>query len=443
MRSVLILSYYFPPAGGPGVQRVLKAVKHLPEFGVHPVVVTVRPERGAFPSTDASLLEEVPCGVEVIRTGALDPFSAYARLIGTSRQKSVKVGSVGHADSWQERLAQRVRANVVLPDARVGWVPFAVRAAQRAIERLQGTGAPVEVLLTSGPPHSTHLAGRYLARSTGLPWVADFRDPWTDINFYDELPMTAPARTLDRAAERSVLRMADRIVTVSPWWRRLLASKVQRAAAAFVVVENGVDEADFASVWAEPPTLPETFRLVHVGSLYGARNPEALWEALHRLRDDGRRVPVRLVGRVGEGVEHSIAAYNLTDQVEVVPYLPHDEAVREMACAPALLLSVEPFPADLGMMTGKLYEYLASGRPVVALGPPGGDADQRIRALAAGRLFARSDVEDLAAHLGAMSAAWERGERPRGASRDALRPFTRRAQTERLAEVLHDLSHTP
>src|SRR5690606_10060076 len=173
---LLVVAYYFPPAGGAGVQRVLKWVKYLRDFGIEPVVVTVR--AGAYPKHDETLVRDVPEGVEAYRSRALDPFGTYARLTGRTRQAAVAEQLQNAPDGFGERLARWMRANVVLPDARVGWVPFAIRTAKRLHRE-----RPFDAVLTSGPPHSAHLVGRALRRA-GLPWIADFRDPWTDIHYY-------------------------------------------------------------------------------------------------------------------------------------------------------------------------------------------------------------------------------------------------------------------
>ncbi|MEM0961438.1 MAG: glycosyltransferase family 4 protein [Bacteroidota bacterium] len=427
---VLLVTYYFPPAGGPGVQRMLKTVRYLRESGFEPVVLTV--EDPAAPSLDASLLADVPAGVRIVRTKAPDPFALYGRLTGQGG-KAVPTGAVDDA-GLLKRLAMWIRANVFLPDARVGWVPFAVRAGRRILGDAQREFQPFAAVVTSGPPHSVHLTGLRL-RTSGIPWLADFRDPWTSINFYDDLPMTAPARALDRRLERRVLQTADSVTTVSPTWARLLERQGGLPAGAVHIVHNGVDESDLAAAEGVAVTS-DAFTLVHVGSLYATRNPTALWEALRRLRQQGTidRLVVRLVGRVDEVVRQSAESAGVA--VEMEPYVPHDEAVRQQASAGLLLLSIEPFAADAGMITGKLYEYLASGRPVLGVGPPEGDAAALLRETAGGVLLGREDVTGIMEVVRDHYAAWAEGAPRSGASWDAVLPYTRRAQTARLAEIL-------
>ena len=431
---VLLLTYYFPPSGGAGVQRTLKWVKYLRDFGVEPVVLTV--EAGAYPKTDAGLARDVPPGVAVHRTRSLDPFGAYARLTGRSRQQAVAEtsGHLGEGASPAERFARFVRANVFVPDARVGWVPFAV---QRGLYLLRNE--PFDAVLTSGPPHSVHLAGWMLRARTGTPWVADFRDPWTDINYYDELPRTTAAHAFDRWLERSVLERADRVVTVSPGWRDLLLGKVDRDPSDFAVIHNGFDPEDFGPAEAPPE---DRFTLVYVGSLYGSRSPDALWQALVTLRERGEieRLRLRLVGRIGEDVLATLRGFGLDAVTEHVPYVPHDEAVREMQRATLLLLTVESYRHERGNLTGKVYEYLGAGRPVLALGPAEGDAADLLRETGTGRMFDREDAKGVAAHLRTLYAAWEQGEVPSGAAPTAIAPYSRQAQAGELATLIDGLS---
>jgi glycosyltransferase involved in cell wall biosynthesis len=433
-RRVLVLTYYFPPSGGPGVQRILKFVKYLPAYGWAPDVLTVRD--GAYPERDPSLEADVPAGVGVHRTASWDPYRLYARFTGQAGDDAVVQGSVeGREADWKEQLARWVRANVFLPDARVGWVPFAVARGRRLLAE-----GDYDAILTTGPPHSTHLAGSLLQRWTDVPWLADFRDPWTDINYYHELPHTRWARRLDAALERHVLRGAQAVTTVSPHWRDLLRSKSDRTdASAFSVIQNGYDEEDIPPGPARP--TDEAFEITHVGSLYASRNPVALWRALRRLADRAA-VPdlrIRLVGAVDPNVFASLREHGLAPRTEHVSYVPHAEAVRQMRRAGLLLLSIEAFPEATGMMTGKIYEYLACGRPVLGIGPPDGDAAALLDATSGGTLFGREAVADVAAFVQSHYDDWADGTPQSGAAPAAVAPYRRRVQTKHLADALRGL----
>ncbi|CAN5621916.1 glycosyltransferase [soil metagenome] len=437
---VLLLSYYFPPAAGPGVQRVLKFAKYLPSFGVEPIVLTLDPQFAAYPGSDHSLASDLPADIEVIRTRSVDPFGAYGRLTGQSRSNSIKVGSLGTDRGWRERVSQFVRANFVLPDARVGWVPFAYRAARSVLERKRSEGHPIDVVMTSGPPHSTHLAGRALKARAACPWLADFRDPWTDIGYYESLPMLPPARAFDRWLERGVLRNADVVTTVSPYWASLLADR-SGISRHVEVVQNGYDQEDFQHVDAGSDG-EGLFTLTHVGSLYEDRNPTALWKAIVNLKGRGlvSRLRLRLVGGSSEMSRNMLRTYGLEDIAEVVPYAPHDDAIRYMQHAQLLLLTIESFGADRGMITGKMYEYLASGRPILGIGPADGDAAKLLHEASAGSMLGRDDVDGIAAFLLDQYQSWSRGRTTEGAKSAEVGALTRENQSRILAGHLREIA---
>jgi len=284
-RRVLLVAYYVPPAGGPATQRILQFIEHLPETGWEVDVLTVR--EGAYPNRDPSLLAAVPASVTIHRTPSFDPIALYARLRGGGTD-AIPAGSLGEASSLLEQAARWIRANVFLPDARVGWWPFAVWRGRRLLRQ-----RAYNAVVSSGAPHSVHLIGRSLHRATGTPWIADLHDPWTDISYYDEFPHTQWAKRLDARLERSVLAEASTVTTVSPSWAELFAGKAPNRHA---VVENGFDPSDFEAL---SPAPADAFVLAHVGKLYASRNPTALWRALARLRDDGRIPPDRRGGPDG------------------------------------------------------------------------------------------------------------------------------------------------
>ena len=422
---VLIVAYYVPPAGGPAVQRILQFVEYLGEEGWTPEVLTVR--QGVYPNRDPALLDRLPPADRIHRTPALDPYAIYQALTGKG-EEDLPTGSMEEGTSWTEALAKWVRANVFIPDARVGWWPFAVYRGLRLLR----TGR-YDALITSGAPHSVHLTGHTLHRWTEVPWVADLHDPWTDISYYDDLPHTAWARRLDAALERSVLSTSSAVTTVSPSWADLFATKAHNT---YHVVENGFSADDFDGIEEAPSD--ETFVLAHVGKLYGSRNPTAVWEALARLREADKipALTVRLIGTVDPAVEQSIQRYGLDPIVERVDFVPHAEALRAMAGSTLLLLVIESFAQADGMITSKLYEYLASGRPVLGVGPPAGDASALLRTHDAGEMVRWDAVDRAAAVIADHYEAWARGTPRSGADRRALRKHSRRHQARRMARVL-------
>ena len=435
-RRVLFVTYYFPPSGGPGVQRSLKFTKYLPQFGWQPTILTVEPEHASYPDLDPDLGDEVPPSVRVERTYAWDPYALYARVLQKQKQDVVSVGFLGEAKmNLRQRTARWVRANIFLPDARVGWVPFAVKRGNELLRRER-----FDAVMTTSPPHSTHLVGAALAQRHRIPWLTDFRDPWTEIDYYADLPMTAPARAIDSLMERFVLRRASAATVISD----VMKHQLQRTVPLDIdVIENGFDPADFdvPSRDAASEDPDGRFTLAHVGSLNGARNPHALWEAVAALNphETMPKFRVALIGNVEPAVLSDAERFGLIDRVDLMPYVPHADAVRRMQSSTMLLLSINRVKGAEGIVTGKLYEYVATRRPVIGIGPVTGDAARILHESGAGRMFDFDDAAALAAHLRKSYDEWAAGSALSGATEAAAMHYSRREQAARLAEKLESL----
>lgn len=366
MKRVLIITYYWPPNGGAGVYRWLKMSKYLPEHGWTPVIYT--PENPERVADDAALLKDVRPGTEVIKRPITEPFSLYKRFTGRAQHERVQTAFLSEQakGGWKEDLALWVRSNFFIPDARVWWVRPSI-AFLKAYLR----DHPVDAIVTTGPPHSMHLIGRGLKRALGITWVADLRDPWTDIDFYQQLKLTGWADARHHRMERSVLSEADRVVTVSWRWAEDLARIGGRPVD---VITNGFDPEDVP--WPPVP-LDDRFSLVHIGSMSATRDCPGLWKALGDLcRNDpafGERFVLRFVGPVDHAIISSVQRAGLADHAERLGRVGHEEAMREMQRARVLLLPINDTPNSMGILPGKLYEYLSLGRPVLAIGPGDGD----------------------------------------------------------------------
>lgn len=436
MKRVLLVSYYFPPSGGSGVQRMLKVAKYLRECGWEPVVLTVDPEHAAFPDLDTELEQDIPMGLEVIRTRSWDPYAVYARLMGLRKESAVGVGFLAdrHEPDLRERVSRWVRANLFLPDARVGWVPFAVRAARSLMKR-----HAVHAVVTSGPPHSAHLVGAHLKKRFGIPWIADLRDAWPDVAYRHMLPTSAPAGDLDCLIRDHALTLADIRVTVT---NEVAAWMESETGFPFEVIPNGFDPSDFEAVTARKLG---GFSVVHTGNMGPARDPEPLWSML--TTDRWPDISLVLVGNVDGSIHRRLATLQDARRAAGLPrlsverhaYVPHSEAIAFMKGASMLLLPINRVTDGAGIVTGKIYEYLASGRPVLGLGEPGGEADRILRAAGAGRVFAYDDVDGIGAAIDTAHAAWKAGAPQPGATPEAASPWSRRAQTHHLSTYLNDL----
>jgi glycosyltransferase involved in cell wall biosynthesis len=431
VKRLLFVSYYFPPSGGPGVQRTLKFVKYLPENGWAPTVLTVDPRYASYPDVDDTLAADVSDSLVVIKTRSWDPYGSYARLLGRPKDDTVGVAFVREESAGlRQRAGLWIRANLFTPDARYGWVPFARREAN-VLHRAD----PFDAVLTTGPPHSTHLVGRALARKWGVPWVADMRDPWTGIFYYPQLPMTRLAAARDQRFEKSVLSEADAVTVVS---RSMVTNLSKRVRREYTYLPNGYDPDDFRDV---PAPANKRFVIRHIGTLSRTQNPKSVWSQLQLLvsKSPGD-VAVELIGHVDAEIIMSIREHGLDDTVRILPYVDHDRAVALMQDSSLLLLVIPDGASSHEIVTGKLFEYLASGRPTLAIGPPDGDAGAILRDCSGGRMFAHGDSEGVHAYLAEQYGAFWRGEANHGADRAGVQLYARPAQASALAKLLHRVS---
>lgn len=391
MKRVLIITYYWPPSGGSGVQRWLKMSKYLPEYGWQPVVYTT--ENAEYPIIDHSLEKDVAPNIEVIRRPINEPYSAYKKFLGIKKEETVKMGFIQEKEknkSWKSDLTLWVRGNFFIPDARCGWVKPSVRFLKEYLNE-----HPVDAIISTGPPHSMHLIALKLKEALGLPWIADFRDPWTEIDYYNDLHLTAWADRKHHRLEQEVLTKADKVVTVAPDGARRLGRLGNRNVR---TIYNGFDRDDDAQT---PVNLSEQFTITYLGVLSKIQNPSNLWQALAELikEDSGfdKNLKINMIGQIDSAVVSSIDENGLTQHVAYSPYMPHDQvsAVHRSSTLLLLLLMPDSEPRAKGLLTGKLFEYMASGRPILCIGPEDGDAARILRETGAGQTISFEDKEKM------------------------------------------------
>ena len=429
---LLVITYYWPPSGGAGVQRCLKFVKHLPALGIAPTVLTVDPAQATYPVRDESLLAEVPASVRVIHTATSEPFESYKKLTG----KAVPYG--GFANEGRpgplQQVLRFVRGNLFIPDPRRGWN----RHALRAVVQLLSEGEQFDAVLTSSPPHSTQLIGLELQRRYGLPWLADLRDPWADIYYAKDLHRTALATWLDTRYERQVLTRADAVLVTSPETKRLFLSKNSGLPADKIhVLPNGYDEDDFRQPSA-PPT--DAFRITHTGTITELYHLDNLLRALAECQHRHPTLPLRLrfVGQVSAQLRQQVEAAGLGDCTEFLPFVPHRESVAYLLQASILLMAIPDVPRNMGILPGKVFEYLAAGKPILCVGPAGSDADQLLRECHAGQALPYEDYKLMLSTLEKLVAQWQLSPNLDLPATGPAR-YSRRALTARLGGVVRGL----
>ncbi len=377
MKKVLIITYYWPPSGGGGVQRWLKFSKYLPDAGWVPVIYT--PENPDSSVFDDSLLKEVHPLTEVIKTLIWEPYQLYRTLTGKKKSDRFKAGYISEASKggFKEKLSVFIRGNFLIPDPRMFWIKPSVKFLSKYLKE-----NPVDLVVSTGPPHSMHMIALKLKSRLNIPWIADFRDPWTNIDFYDALKLTRWADKRHRKMEEKVFKAADRVVTVSWNW----AEQIKNDHKIDVdVITNGFDFEDFSS---EKNVLTKNFSITHVGAFNQDRNPQQLWKALKWMNDNENgfkeNLEIILIGQTDPMVIEDIEKSGLGGNLKIIPFVEHKKINQYLSQSQLLLLPINNTPNSLGIVPGKVFEYLAAKRPVLAIGPVNGDSGKIIKSQNAG-----------------------------------------------------------
>jgi glycosyltransferase involved in cell wall biosynthesis len=421
--KVLIITYYWPPSGGAGVQRWLKFTKYLPSSGWFPVVLTVYPEYAAYPFQDPSLFGEIPLDVEVHRTKALNYFALYNR----DQSKIPHAGfASGKGKGIKSALSRFIRGNFFIPDPRKGWNRYAFGKACELI-RSQN----ISHIITTSPPHSTQLIGlRLKRRFPHLKWVADLRDPWTEIYYYDMFRPSLPARMLDRDMEKRVLMKADRIITVGRTLAASFAGRGNGIEEKTDVLPNGFDEEDFQGVEA---AMPERFTITYTGTLSPAYPVRGFIDAARGIRINGKPPVLRFVGSVPDEVRGLFPEGDEGIDTEFISYCEHPEAIRHMMNSSMLLLIIPDHKSNRSILTGKIFEYLATEKPILFLGPADGDAARLLSLCGYQGIFGYNEVQKIGDFI--MKVADGKTARRSGHHLE----YSRRALAVKLGEILDRL----
>jgi len=389
MKKILIITYYWPPSGGGGVQRWLKFVKYLPQFGWEPIVYA--PENPEYPSLDQSLLKDVSKDLKIIKHRIFEPYGFYKRFVGLKKKDRINTGflSENKKPKKAEGIAVWIRGNLFIPDARKFWIKPSVKYLVKYLKENH-----VDVIVSTGPPHSTHLIGLGLKKKLGIKWIADFRDPWTNIDFYKELKLSKRADNKHHQLEQEVLDNADGIVTIGKGVVKNLLKIPEETP--ITLIPNGFDEDDFNR---KESSKKEGFTIAHFGSINKTRNPEGLWKALVKLKkinpDLVANIKVRLFGKVDYYIFENIKKLGINEHVERIDYLPHDQMIQELVDTDLLLLMINRVENADRITTGKIFEYIGSGRPIIGLGPVDGDASEILKKANAGTMLDWDDVDGI------------------------------------------------
>ncbi|MDB4533887.1 glycosyl transferase family 1 [Vicingaceae bacterium] len=400
MKKVVIITYYWPPMGGGGVQRWLKTTKYLREFGWEPIIFTT--ENGEASVVDEGMLKQIPEGVETLKVPIWEPFGLYKKLTGKKKGEKLTPGTVTEKKaSFTQKLSVWIRGNLFIPDARMFWIKPASKSLNEYLKNNK-----VDAIVSTGPPHTTHMIALNVIRKNKIPWLADFRDPWTNIDFYDKLKLTNWADKTHKRLELEVLNKADQVVTVSWSWAEDFKKISDRMP---MVITNGYDPADFVTAGSVP--LDKKFTITHAGSLNDDRNPHSLWKALYQMSKDVKGfavdLEIKFIGQVAPIAIQELTSFGLDKNLNLIENLPHKEVISEIIKSQLLLLPLNDTPNIDGVVPGKLYEYLGAKRPIVCIGKPDGDAAKIIEETSGGSVSDFNDVDGLVISLNTYYNAYK------------------------------------
>lgn len=428
MKKVLIITYYWPPAGGPGVQRVLKFAKYLPEFNWKPIILTVK--HPDAPIYDESLFADIPEEVKIYKTRALEPFGFYRKFTGKSPSEKIPndiLLSKKNA-SLQDRIAKWVRANIFIPDAKIGWLHYAVKEGMKIVRQEK-----VDAILNSSPPPTTALVGKAIAKKTGLPWIADFRDPWLEIVYYQHLKRSKLTKAIDGMLERKVLRKADVVVAISKDMINLFKSKVGDKK--FKVIPNGYDEIDFEN---QKSIKNDKFTIAYTGTISKDRIPYSLITAIKRFvyEDKNENFRLNFAGRFSSEFVNLIRKENVEKYFELQDFVPHKVSTSILQNADALLLIIDDVPNNKGFLTGKLFEYLGCKKPVFAIGPLDGNANEILKETNSGIMV---DYKDTNAAYMLLKKLYRERQLGKTAFEFKAEKYSRENLTYELSQILDEI----
>ena len=424
MKKALIITYYWPPAGGSGVQRWLKFVKYFREFGIEPVVYTV--ENPNYPILDESLVQDIPEGIEILTQPIWEPNNLFAFF---GKKKTESAGFLNPNPSKFGKILQYTRANYFIPDARKFWIKPSTNYLIKYLKTNK-----IDVIITTGPPHSMHLIGLNLKKELNIKWLADFRDPWTEIDYFQQLPLTKKAIEKHHSLEKEVLKKADVVLVVG----KTMGEKFGKLNSNIVTVTNGFDEVITDAIVA----LDSKFTITHIGLMNADRNPKIMWEVLSEIISENKEFAadfeLKLIGKADVSVIDDISKYRLYKNVKIIDYVTHDKVVEFQKKSQVLLLIVNNVPSAKGIITGKIFEYLMAKRPILAIAPINGDLAEIIKETNGGLVVDFGDKNFLKMAILNLYLKFKQGNLTIDSKNIAQ--FHRRELTKKVSEIIYKIT---
>ena len=423
-KKVLIITYYWPPAGGPGVQRWLKFVKYLPDFDIEPIVFI--PENPNYPIIDSELQKDINPNTIIIKNPISEPYK-LASIFSKKTTKTISSGIIPNKkkQSFLDKFLLYVRGNFFIPDARIAWVKPSVSVLENYIKE-----HPVDLIITTGPPHSLHLIGLELKNKLNCKWFADFRDPWTSIGYHKQLKLTERSKEKHLKLEKEVLNSADHILVTSPTTKNEFTKLTHKP---ITVITNGYDVE-----YIQKKPLDSKFSIAHIGSFLSERNPRIFWKALSELikenKDFKEDFELKLIGKVSQEILDVVSEFKLSNYLNNLGYLSHNQALIEQRSSQVLLLVEIDSEETVGIIPGKLFEYMAAERPILAIGPEGADFSNIIKETNSGTFFTYDQKDEIKEQIVKLYDLYKQNELKVYAM--GLQYYSRKKLTEKLANII-------
>ncbi|MEZ4907332.1 MAG: glycosyltransferase family 4 protein [Saprospiraceae bacterium] len=393
MKKVLIITYYWPPSGGAGVQRWVKLSKYLAELNLEIHVLTVDEKYASYTSSDKSLIKDINPKVIVHKTKSFEILKLYGKIAGKNKVPSAGFSNV-NVNSKKQKLINFIRSNFFIPDPRKGWNKYAYQEAKKIIATYN-----IETIITSSPPHSTQLIGYKLKMKYNIKWIADFRDPWTDIYYYNILNHSRISDFINKNYERKVLEKSDNIITVSNSIGELFNQKSPKIQKNKIhIIPNGFDYEDFKD---RKINKSDKFIITYTGTMSSLYEPQIIFQAISELINENKikNLLIQFIGSISNDILSYIKKLNLKEYLVLLDTVPHDEIIDFQLNSTLLLLVIPNVQNSNGILTGKIFEYLATNNPILCLGPENGDAAEIIEQCNAGKTFNRNQINDIKEYL--------------------------------------------
>lgn len=423
MKKALVITYYWPPAGGSGVQRWLKFVKYFRDFGIEPIIYTV--DNANYPIMDNSLGNDIPKEIEILKQPIWEPNNLLSFF---GKKKNESAGFLNPNPNFMGKIAQYIRANYFIPDARKFWVKPSVNYLKKYLLNNE-----IDVIITTGPPHSVHLIGLQLKKELNIKWISDFRDPWTEIDYFHQLPLTKKSIQKHHKLEQEVIKFSDAVIVVG----KTMKENYEVFQKNIFVVTNGFD-----GEIAEGAKLDSNFTITHIGLMNADRNPRMLWEVLSEIKKENSEFALdfqlKLIGKVDPSIKNDILNFGLANNVQLIDYVSHNEVVEYQKKSQVLLLIVNNVPSSKGIITGKIFEYLMAKRPVMAIAPKNGDLAEIINNSNAGSVIEFNDKNALKNSILQLYSQFKNGDLI--VASNNVNQYHRKELTKKVAEIIVEIT---